>query len=98
MKLYNQLRDRLRALMGRETVIHDIDREMRLHIELQTDANIAAGMSPADARQEALRSFGNVNKIRDTAYDVRGGGLLETLAQDIRTERGSSSSTKLLRP
>ena len=84
MKLYNLLRDRLRALLGRETVIHDIDREIRLHIDLQTDANIAAGMSPEDARQEALRSFGNVNKIRDTAYDVRGGGLLETLAQDIR--------------
>jgi len=84
MKLYNLLRDRLRALLGRETVIHDIDREMRLHIDLQTDANIAAGMSPEDARQEALRSFGNVNKIRDTAYDVRGGGLIETLAQDIR--------------
>ena len=84
MKLYNLLRDRLRALLGRETVIHDIDREIRLHIDLQTDANIAAGMSPEDARQEALRSFGNVNKIRDTAYHVRGGGLLETLAQDIR--------------
>ena len=84
MKLYNLLRDRLRALAGREKVIYDIDREMRLHVELQTDANIAAGMSPDEARQEALRTFGNVNKIRDTAYDVRGGGLLETLSQDIR--------------
>src|ERR1051325_10587661 len=84
MKLYNLLRDRLRALAGREKVIHDIDREMRLHVDLQTDANIAAGMSPDEARQEALRSFGNVNKIRDTAYDVRGGGLFETLSQDIR--------------
>jgi len=84
MKLYNLLRDRLRALAGREKVIDDIDREMRLHVDLQTDANIAAGMSPDEARQEALRTFGNVNKIRDTAYDVRGGGLLETLSQDIR--------------
>ena len=84
MKLFNLLRDRLRALAGREKVIDDIDREMRLHVDLQTDANIAAGMSPAEARQEALRTFGNVNKIRDTAYDVRGGGLLETLSQDIR--------------
>jgi putative ABC transport system permease protein len=84
MKLYNLLRDRLRALAGRERVIDDIDREMRLHVDLQTDANIAAGMSPDEARQEALRTFGNVNKIRDTAYDVRGGGLLETLSQDIR--------------
>ena len=84
MKWYNLLRDRLRALTGRETVIDDIDREMRLHVDLQTDANIAAGMSPEEARREALRAFGNVNKIRDTAYDVKGGGLFETLLQDLR--------------
>jgi putative ABC transport system permease protein len=84
MKLYNLLRDRLRALAGRERVIDDIDREMRLHVDLQTEANIAAGMSPDEARKEALRTFGNVNRIRDRAYDVKGGGFLETLAQDIR--------------
>src|ERR1044072_5086006 len=84
MKWYNLLRDRLRALIGRETIIDDIDRELRLHVNLQTDANLAAGMSPDEARREALRTFGNVNKIRDTAYDVKGGGLLETLSQDIR--------------
>jgi len=84
MKWYNLLRDRLRALIGRETIIDDIDREMRLHVDLQTDANLAAGMSPDEARREALRTFGNVNKIRDTAYDVKGGGLLETLFQDLR--------------
>jgi putative ABC transport system permease protein len=84
MKWYNLLRDRLRALLGRETVINDIDREMRLHVDLQTDANIAAGMSPDEARREALRSFGNVNKVRDAAYDVRGGGVFETLLQDVR--------------
>jgi putative ABC transport system permease protein len=84
MKWHNLLRDRLRALIRRETVIDDIDREMRLHVDLQTDANLAAGMSPEEARREALRAFGNVNKIRDTAYDVKGGGMLETLLQDLR--------------
>src|SRR6185295_18647145 len=84
MKLFNLLRDRFRALAGRERVIDDIDCEMRLHVDLQTDANIAAGMSPDEARHEALRTFGDVNKIRDRAYDVKGGGFLETLSQDIR--------------
>jgi putative ABC transport system permease protein len=84
MKWFNILRDRLRALFGREEVIKDIDRELRLHVQMQTEANIAAGMSPAEARQKAIQSFGNIAKLRDDAYEVKGGGLLETLLQDIR--------------
>lgn len=84
MKWFRILRDRLRALRQRETVINDIDREMRSHLELQVEANIRAGMSPAEARERAHRSFGNVNRAVDAAYDVKGGGLLETLTQDVR--------------
>ena len=84
MKWFNILRDRLRALRQRDTVINDIDREMRSHLELQVEANIRAGMSPAEAREKAMRSFGNVNRAVDAAYDVKGGGMFETLIQDIR--------------
>src|SRR6185436_16425167 len=84
MKWLNILRDRLRALRQRETVISDIDREMRLHLELQVEAKIKAGKSPAEAREKAMRSFGNVNRAVDAAYDVKGGGGFETVTQDIR--------------
>ena len=84
MKWFRILRDRLRALRQRDSVINDMDREMRTHLELQIDANIKAGMSPDEAREEARRSFGNINRAVDAAYDVKGGGLFETLAQDIR--------------
>ena len=84
MKWFNVLRDRLRALRRRETVINDIDREMRSHVDLQTEANIKAGMSPAEAHAQALRSFGNLNRALDEAYDVKGGGLFETVVQDVR--------------
>ena len=84
MKWFNILRDRIRALRQRETVINDIDREMLLHLDLQIDANIRAGMSPAEAREKAMTSFGNLNRAVDAAYDVKGGGVFETLAQDIR--------------
>jgi putative ABC transport system permease protein len=84
MKWFNILRDRLRALRHRDTVIDDIDREMRLHVELQVESNIKAGMSPAEAREKAMRSFGNVNRAVDAAYDVKGGGGFETVTQDIR--------------
>ena len=84
MKWFNILRDRIRALRQREDVINDIDREMRLHLEMQVDANIKSGMSQREAREKAMRSFGNLNRAVDAAYDVKGGGIFETLAQDIR--------------
>lgn len=84
MKWFNILRDRLRALRQRDTVIDDIDREMRSHLDLQTEAHIKAGMSPAEARMQALRSFGKVERAVDAAYDVKGGGVFETVMQDVR--------------
>src|ERR1041385_8158969 len=84
MKWFRVLRDRIRALRQREDVINDIDREMRLHLEMQVDANIRAGMSQLEAHKHAMRSFGNLNRAVDAAYDVKGGGIFETLVQDIR--------------
>src|SRR5918998_6067994 len=84
MRWLNILSARLRALTGREAVIRDIDEEMRLHVELETEANVARGMSPLDARRAALRSFGNFDSVRDVAYEVRGGGMLETFLQDVK--------------
>ena len=84
MRLLNVIRARLRALLGRESVISDIDEEMRLHVEMETEENLARGMSPEEARRAARMSFGNFDSIRDTAYTVRGGGLMETFLQDVR--------------
>src|ERR1041384_3142334 len=84
MKWVNVLLERLRALAGRESVISDIDEELRLHVEMETEENLARGMSPAEARRAAQMSFGNFDSVRDTAYTVRGGGLMETFLQDVR--------------
>jgi predicted permease len=84
MKWFNILLARLRALIGREAVIDDIDEEMRLHIEMEAEANLERGMSPVDAQRAARRSFGNFGSIKDAAYGIRGGGMIETLLQDIR--------------
>jgi putative ABC transport system permease protein len=84
MKLLNVLVARIRALFNREAVIHDMEEEMRAHIELQTENNIERGMDLEDARLAAQRSFGNFARIRDLGYEVRGGGVFETLWQDVR--------------
>lgn len=84
MKLINILRTRLRALFRRENVLNDIEEEMRSHIELAAEADGERGMSSDEARRNAQRSFGNLASIKDLAYEVRGGGWLETLWQDLK--------------
>lgn len=84
MKWVNLIITRLRALVRRDDVLDDIDEELRSHIEMETAANIKRGMKPDDARVAATRSFGNIRRIKDSAYDVRGGGLLESFWQDLR--------------
>src|SRR5262249_41121611 len=44
---------------------------------------VAAGESPADARQNARRELGNVTLIKQVTREMRGGLWLEQLAQDV---------------
>jgi putative ABC transport system permease protein len=78
------LHDRIRALLKRDAVLHDIDEELRSHVEMASDANRELGMSDEDADRAARKSFGNLSSIKDRAYEVRGGGFMEKLWQDVR--------------
>jgi putative ABC transport system permease protein len=75
---------RVRGLLRREAVIGDIDEEMRLHLQMMAEENVERGMPPEEARRAALRSFGNLDKNRERAWEVRGGGMIETFLQDVR--------------
>jgi predicted permease len=84
MRWLNVLIARLRALLWRDQVIHDIDEELRAHLEMEAEANRELGMTPEEARLSAAKSFGNVASIRDLAYEVKGGGFMESVWQDLR--------------
>ena len=84
MKWLNVLSARFRALFRRDAVLQDIDEELRTHIEMEIEANRESGMSAEEARLSAAKSFGNVGSIKDLAYEVRGGGFMETVWQDLR--------------
>jgi hypothetical protein len=74
----------LRALRNGDKVHREIAEEWQFHIDLRTEENIRCGMTPEEARQTAERHFGNSAHIKDMSWDVRGGGLVETLWQDMR--------------
>ena len=61
-----------------------LDSELRFHVEQQTADNIAAGMSPDEARRRALAQFGGLEYVKEECRESRGTHFLDTLLQDIR--------------
>ncbi|HYL74092.1 MAG TPA: ABC transporter permease, partial [Bryobacteraceae bacterium] len=59
-------------------------REIDAYLQIETDENIARGMSPDDARYTARKKLGNPTQIREEIYRMNSLGLLETIAQDMR--------------
>src|SRR6266571_3887639 len=84
MNWFHKLRLRFRALFQKEKLDAEMNDEMRSHIEMQTQENIEAGMSPEEASYAALRQFGWVESIKDVCREQRGVSWIENLGQDIR--------------
>ncbi len=75
---------RIRALFRRDATTDEIREELQFHVAMRTDEYGQRGLDPQAARRAALRRFGNLAVIQDRGYDVRGGGLLETILQDAK--------------
>ncbi|MGC1291874.1 MAG: ABC transporter permease, partial [Candidatus Acidiferrales bacterium] len=67
----------------RSKLDQEIEAELRSHVEMRTADNIAAGMSPEEARRDALLRFGNraALKERVTAADAQ--MFLDSVWQDL---------------
>jgi len=64
------------------------DRERRQeidsYIQIETDANIANGMSPESAEQAAHRKFGNRTLVREEIYRMNTIAALDAFARNVR--------------
>jgi putative ABC transport system permease protein len=61
-----------------------LESELEFHLEQQIAENQAAGMSAEEARQAALRSFGNPTVLREQARETWGWNGVEALGRDAR--------------
>jgi predicted permease len=75
---------RLRALVRREEMEHELDEEMRYHLEREIEQNLRGGMSEREARSAALRAFGGVEQAKEECREARGVRFIEELWQDLR--------------
>jgi putative ABC transport system permease protein len=74
----------LRSLFRINRTEREMEREVRFHLEMETEENIRRGMSREEARLTALRSFGGVELVKEECRDVKRHRPLETLWQDVR--------------
>ena len=80
MKLFH----RLRALFRKEKLNQQLSDEVAFHLAKQIEQNLAAGLSPEEARYAALRKFGGVEQVKEECRDVRRVNYLENFLQDVR--------------
>jgi predicted permease len=74
---------RITNLFQRSKLEQEIEAELRAHIEMRTADNIAAGMSPEEARRQAVLRFGSraAMKERVVAADLQ--MFLDSVWQDL---------------
>ena len=82
MRWTSKLRLRTRSLFQRGRVERELDEELRYHLEHLVDDKVAAGLSPSEARYEALREMGGIDQRKEECRDARGLAQVDSLRQD----------------
>jgi macrolide transport system ATP-binding/permease protein len=75
---------RLAGFFGRERRDRDLAEELASHLRMHIEDNLRAGMSPEEARRDALMKLGGVEQTKESYRDQRGLPRLETLQKNIR--------------
>src|SRR5215467_3215004 len=79
-----QLLHRLRSFFRRAQLDRELDVEMSSHLELAIEENLLRGLSPDEAKRQALLRFGGSQQAKEGHRKARSLPFLETLLQDIR--------------
>jgi len=73
----------VRGHIHRDVVNGEVADELRFHVDLETEANIARGLPPGEARRVALRDLGGLTPTLELVRDVRAVAI-DGLWQDVR--------------
>src|SRR5215467_5476138 len=75
---------RFTSLFRSRKLDQDLEDELRAHIEMRAEDNLAEGMTEEEAHSDAMRRFGNRALLAETARRVDTLEWLETVWQDVR--------------
>ncbi len=74
----------LRQLFSRRRIYRALSEEIQAHLDEKTEELMADGMSGEDAKQAALRQFGNIGLIEEKSRNVWAWPSVEDVLFDIR--------------
>ncbi len=75
---------RLGSLLQKSRRERELENELTSHLELHIDDNLRAGMTPGEARRQAILKLGGVEPTKENCRDRRGLPFLDMLFQDLR--------------
>src|SRR5262247_573153 len=75
---------RLCGLFLKRKLEQELEDEIRAHLDMQIEDNMRIGMSPEEARYEALRKFGGVEQIKESYRDRSSLSAVDSTLQDLR--------------
>src|SRR5262245_1943588 len=83
MRLWHELKYLVRKL-NRKRAEHELEEEIRAHLELETQLKVEDGLSSEEAEYASRRAFGSVALAKEESRAMWGLGTLEILWQDLR--------------
>lgn len=75
---------RLGGLFNKQRKDRELEDEIAGHVQMHIEDNLQSGMTPEEARREAMIKLGGLESTKEAYRDQRGLPMLETLWQDIR--------------
>ncbi|HLJ50448.1 MAG TPA: ABC transporter permease [Bryobacteraceae bacterium] len=84
MRLLRTWIKRLAGLLPSAARERDLSDELSAHLQLHTDDNLRRGLTPEQARREALIKLGGIESTKELYRDRRTVPILENLLQDLR--------------
>lgn len=83
MRKVRELILRLGGLFNKQRKDRDFDQEMESHLQMHIEDNLRLGMTPQEARRQAMIKLGGIESTKEAYRDQRGLPVLETLWKNI---------------
>ena len=75
---------RFTGLFDKERKDRELADELDAHLHMHIEDNVHAGMSPAEARRDALIKLGGLEQTKEKYRERRGLAFVESLMRDLR--------------
>jgi len=70
--------------LHQQRVESELESEIRSYVDAVTDEKIASGVSPIEARRQALAESGGVEQVKQSVRDQRASTAIQSVVQDLR--------------